>query len=55
MREIADKVGALLMGDIAHPAGLIARGLLNNPILIVISQPLLLTKHPWTKRVDYDG
>lgn len=32
MREIADKVGALLMGDIAHPAGLIARGLLNNPI-----------------------
>ncbi|MDR0619347.1 MAG: serine hydroxymethyltransferase [Bacteroidales bacterium] len=32
MREIADKVGAVLMADIAHPAGLIARGLLNNPV-----------------------
>ena len=32
MREIADKVGALLMFDIAHPAGLIATGLLNNPV-----------------------
>ena len=32
MREIADKVGALLMIDMAHPAGLIAAGLLNNPI-----------------------
>lgn len=31
MREIADKVGALLMIDMAHPAGLIAAGLLNNP------------------------
>ncbi|HSO87526.1 MAG TPA: serine hydroxymethyltransferase, partial [Draconibacterium sp.] len=33
MREIADKVGALLMIDMAHPAGLIAAGLLDNPIL----------------------
>jgi len=32
MREIADKVGALLMIDMAHPAGLIAAGLLNNPV-----------------------
>ncbi len=32
MREIADKVGAILMIDMAHPAGLIAAGLLNNPI-----------------------
>lgn len=32
MREIADQVGAILMGDISHPAGLIARGLLNNPV-----------------------
>jgi glycine hydroxymethyltransferase len=32
LREIADEVGALLMADIAHPAGLIAAGLLNNPV-----------------------
>jgi glycine hydroxymethyltransferase len=32
MRSIADKVGALLMADISHPAGLIARGLLNDPM-----------------------
>jgi glycine hydroxymethyltransferase len=32
MRVIADKVGAILMADIAHPAGLIARGLLNDPM-----------------------
>ena len=32
LREIADKVGALLLADISHPAGLIARGLLNDPM-----------------------
>jgi glycine hydroxymethyltransferase len=32
MRSIADKIGAILLADIAHPAGLIARGLLNDPM-----------------------
>ena len=32
MREIADSVGAILMIDMAHPAGLIAAGLLDNPV-----------------------
>lgn len=31
-REIADSVGAILMADISHPAGLIAKGLLSDPI-----------------------
>lgn len=31
IREVADKIGAILFADIAHPAGLIAKGLLNDP------------------------
>ena len=31
-REIADSVGAFLLADISHPSGLIAKGLLNDPI-----------------------
>ena len=60
MREIADKVGALLMVDMAHTAGLIAAGLLENPVKyahIVTSTThktlrgprggLILTNNPW--------
>lgn len=32
LRRIADEVGALLLADISHPSGLIAKGFLNNPI-----------------------
>lgn len=32
LREIADSIDALLLADISHPAGLIARGLLNDPL-----------------------
>jgi glycine hydroxymethyltransferase len=32
LRAIADEVGAILLADISHPSGLIAKGLLNNPI-----------------------
>ncbi len=32
LREIADEVGALLLADVSHPSGLIARGLLNDPL-----------------------
>jgi glycine hydroxymethyltransferase len=32
LREIADEVGAYLMCDMAHPAGIISKGLLNNPL-----------------------
>ena len=32
MRAIADEIGAILMADVSHPAGLIAKGILNDPI-----------------------
>ncbi len=32
MRKVADKIGAILMCDMSHPAGLISKGLLNNPV-----------------------
>lgn len=32
LRQIADSVGAILLADIAHPSGLIAKGVLNDPI-----------------------
>ena len=32
MRNIADQIGAILMADISHPSGLIAKGILNDPI-----------------------
>lgn len=32
IREVADKIGALVLADISHPAGLIASGLLDNPL-----------------------
>jgi len=32
IRQVADKIGALVLADISHPAGLIAAGLLNDPL-----------------------
>jgi glycine hydroxymethyltransferase len=32
LRQIADSVGAILLADIAHPSGLIAKGILNDPL-----------------------
>lgn len=32
IRKVADQIGSLVLADISHPAGMIARGLLNNPL-----------------------
>lgn len=32
LRAVADKVGALLLADVSHPSGLIAKGILNDPL-----------------------
>ena len=45
MRKIADEVGALLMVDMAHPAGLIAAGLLDNPVKYAHIVPQQLIRH----------
>ena len=56
LRSIADEVGAILLADISHPSGLIASGLLNDPLPychIVTSTP---TKHSEDLEEDYhDG
>ncbi len=44
-REIADPIGAFLMCDMAHPSGLIAKGLLHNPFHFVMWLLQQLTKH----------
>ena len=36
-REIADSIGALLLADISHPSGMIAKGILNDPCLLYTS------------------
>jgi glycine hydroxymethyltransferase len=44
-RVIADSVGAILLADISHPSGLIAKGLLNDPIPHCHIVQLPLIKH----------
>ena len=57
MRKIADEIGAIFMVDMAHPAGLIAAGLLDNPLKIC---PYRNINHPQdsprpARRCDSDG
>ena len=55
-REVADSVGAILLADIAHPAGLIAAKLLNNPAdychILTTTTHKTLRGQRW---YDYDG
>ena len=55
-REIADEVGATLWADIAHPAGLVAKGLLNSPFehCHVVTTTTHKTLHQ-ERRNDHDG
>jgi glycine hydroxymethyltransferase len=55
-RVIADSVGAILLADISHPSGLIAKGLLNDPIPhchIVTTTTINIAWTSW--RFNYDG
>ncbi len=56
-RQIADSVGAILMADISHPAGLIAKGLLSDPIphchIVTTTTHKTLRGQTWW--FDYDG
>jgi glycine hydroxymethyltransferase len=54
-RLIADSVGALLLADISHPSGLIAKGLLNDPLPHL---PYCDNYYPQTlrgRRTNHDG
>jgi glycine/serine hydroxymethyltransferase len=48
-RVIADSVGAILLADISHPAGLIAKGLMNDPLSLLYCNDNHHTK--WSSRV----
>ena len=54
MREIADKVGAILMIDMAHPAGLIAAGLLENQMCIRDRYMTRVQRERFTDLMEYE-
>jgi glycine hydroxymethyltransferase len=53
MRKIADMIGAILVVDMAHPAGLIAAGLLKNPLKYAHIVTSTTHKTSRTKRRNY--
>ena len=57
LRQIADEVGAILLADISHPAGLVAKGLLNNPFdhchIVTTTTHKTLRGNTW--RCNYDA